>query len=171
MNRSSTNPLNTMPVDENRDARSNPQGTGIGPGPIDALHDIHTATNDVVKGYREMQARAQPEIQTVIRRLSEMHQRHASEQEAELIRLRDAGKDDSSLQGTVNRVVVIMRDWLTNLDGDVLPAVRQGEESLRDEYTKALANLRSHQQAPVFALLKSQCDAINSEIARLPKKS
>ena len=29
---------------------------------IDALRDAHTATNDVLKGYREMVARAEPEI-------------------------------------------------------------------------------------------------------------
>jgi hypothetical protein len=67
---------------------------------IDAFHDIHTATNDVLKGYREMAARAEPEIQTVIHRLTDMHERHAAEQSAELAGLRDAGKDDSSLQGT-----------------------------------------------------------------------
>ena len=54
---------------------------------IDALHDVHTATTDVVKGYREMAARAEPDIQAVIHRLSDMHHRHAAEQEAELARL------------------------------------------------------------------------------------
>ena len=39
---------------------------------IDALHDVHTATNDVLKGYREMSARAKPDIQAVIRRLTDM---------------------------------------------------------------------------------------------------
>lgn len=75
-----------------------------------ALHDIHTATNDVLKGYREMSARAQPDVQTVIRRLTDMHERHAAEQEAELARVREAGKGDTSVQGTLNKVVVILRD-------------------------------------------------------------
>lgn len=65
-----------------------------------------------------------------------MHERHAAEQEAELVRLRDAGKDDSPLQGTVNKLVVILRDWVADLDRDALPAVRKGEEALRDEYKK-----------------------------------
>jgi len=98
-----------------------------------------------------------------------MHQRHASEQTAELLRLRDAGHDDSSLQGTVNKVVVVLRDWLSDLDRDVLPAVRKGEESLRDEYKKALDALRTQQDPAVVALLKTQCDSIDSEIAKLPK--
>jgi hypothetical protein len=134
-----------------------------------ALHDVHTGTNDVLKGYREMAARAQPDIQSVIRRLTDMHQRHASEQEAELQRLRDAGKDDTSLQGTVNKAVVIMRDWVSDLDRDALPAVRQGEESLRDEYVKALDDVQVREHPSVVSLLKTQHAAIASEIARLPQ--
>jgi uncharacterized protein (TIGR02284 family) len=135
----------------------------------DALHDIHTATNDVLKGYREMSARAEPEIQTVIRRLTDMHERHAAEQAAELARLRDPGKDDSSLQGSLNKVVVILRDWLSRLDLDALPAVREGEESLREEYEKALHDGEVSGNPSLAALLRSQVDSINSEIARLPK--
>jgi len=134
-----------------------------------ALHDVHTATNDVLKGYREMAARAEPDIQAIIQRLIDMHQRHASEQEAELGRLRDAGKDDSSWQGTVNKAVVIVRDWVSDLDRDVLPAVRQGEESLRNEYVKALEDVQVREQPWAVALLKTQHDAIASEIALLPK--
>jgi len=136
---------------------------------IDALHDVHTATNDVLKGYREMAARAEPEIQTVIRRLTEMHERHASEQQAALLRLRGADRDDSSLQGTVNKAVVMLRDWVSNLDRDVLPAVRNGEEALADEYKKALQTLQVGEDSSVVALLRTQCDAIDSEIARLPE--
>jgi Domain of unknown function (DUF2383) len=136
---------------------------------IDALHDIHTATNDVLKGYREMSARAEPEIQMVIRRLSHMHERHAAEQAAELVRLREGGKDDSSLQGTLNKLVVILRDWLSNLDRDALPAVREGEESLRDQYVKALQDGQVSGHPSIVALLKTQMDSINSEIARLPQ--
>lgn len=136
---------------------------------VDALHDIHTATNDVLKGYREMSARAQPDIQAVISRLTAMHERHAAEQAAELARLREGAADDSSLQGTVNKVVVILRDWLSNLDRDALPAVRQGEESLRDEYTKTLQDGHASGNDAVATLLKTQLAAIEHEIARLPQ--
>ncbi len=136
---------------------------------IDALHDVHTATNDVLKGYREMAARAQPDIQAVIRRLTDMHEQHAAEQEAELRRARDVGKDDSSLQGTVNKVVVVLRDWLSDLDRDVLPAVRKGEMSLRDEYDKALEDGAVTGDTTAFALLRRQRGAIDAEIERLPR--
>lgn len=135
----------------------------------DTLHDIHTATNDVLKGYREMSARAEPDVQTVIRRLTDMHERHAAEQGAELARLREAGKGDTSVQGTVNKVVVILRDWLSDIDREVLPAVRDGEESLRDEYVKALREAEVSGHPSVATLLETQMDAISDEIARLPK--
>ena len=136
---------------------------------IDSLHDVHTATNDVLKGYREMLTRAEPDIQMVIRRLTDMHERHAAEQAAELVRLRESVKDDSSIQGTVNKVVVILRDWLSDLDRDVLPAVRDGEESLRKEYDKALEEDLLAGDPSVAALLKTQRELITREIANLPE--
>jgi hypothetical protein len=136
---------------------------------IDALHDVHTATNDVLKGYREMSARAEPEIEPVIRRLTEMHQRHAAEHTAALSRVREAGQDDSSMQGTMNKVVIILRDWVSDLDRDALPAVRSGEESLRDEFDKALGDVSA--DATVHALLTTQRGEIDREIARLPQDS
>lgn len=73
------------------------------------------------------------------------------------------------MQGTVNKVVVILRDWLSDLDRDVLPAVRDGEESLRDEYAKALRVGQVAGTPSVAALLKTQMDAINGEIDHLPQ--
>jgi hypothetical protein len=136
---------------------------------IEVLHDIHTATNDILKGYREMSSRAKPEIQTVISRLIEVHKHHAAEQVAELERLQEVGRDDSSIQGTVNKVVVILRDWLTDLDRDALPAVRQGEEALLKEYDRALHSGLVSTHSSVCALLTTQMESINNEIARLPK--
>jgi hypothetical protein len=136
---------------------------------IEALQDIHVATNDVLKGYREMAARAEPEIQAVISRLLGVHERHAAEQSAELMRLRGESTEATSMQGTVNKVVVILRDWLSSLDRDTLPAVRDGEASLRDEYREALEDAEVSGHASVGTLLRAQMDSISSEMARLPK--
>ena len=56
----------------------------------------------------------------------------------------------------MNKVVVILRDWLTDVDRDVLPAVRAGEKSLRDEYEKALTDELVSDAPFVAALLKPQ---------------
>ena len=137
---------------------------------IETLHEIHTATNDVLKGYREMTARAEPEIESVIRQLTDMHSLHATEQESELARLRQSGKDDSSIQGTVNKAVVVLRDWVSHLNSDVLPAVRQGEESLREKYYKALKSDQVQADSSMTNLLKRQLDLISAAIARLPRE-
>jgi hypothetical protein len=136
---------------------------------IDRLHDVHTATNDVLKGYREMLARAKPDVQPVIRTLTDMHERHAAEQATVLQRLRDESKDDSSLQGTVNKVVVILRDWVSDIDRDVLPAVRDGEASLRAQYDKALDEEEVAADPSVAGLLRKQRAEISDEIERLPQ--
>lgn len=135
---------------------------------IHTLHAIHSATNDVLKGYREMSARAEPDIQQVIERLTAMHELHAAQQAVELERFHETGIDDSSLQGTVNKAVVILRDWLSDLDRDTLPAVRKGEESLRDEYEKALRDAGLFKVPAIADLLRAQMDSIDSEISRLP---
>jgi hypothetical protein len=148
---------------------SSSSGDTMSNRPIETLHEIHTATNDILKGFREMTARAKPEIQTIIARLKEMHERHAVEQVAELERLRERERDDTSLQGTVNKVVVIVRDWLSDLDRDALPAVREGEESLYKEYDKALSLEFVPANSSVTELLKAQRDSIKIEITRLPQ--
>lgn len=137
---------------------------------INALHDVHIANNDVLKGYREMSERAQPEIKGVIGRLTNLHQRHATELATELKRMREATKDDTSLQGTLNKAVVIVRDWVSDLDRDVLPNVRSGEESLRDEYYKALRDVEVAANPMVSAMLNVHIEAISAEISMLPKE-
>ena len=136
---------------------------------ITALHDVHTANNDVLKGYREMSKRAEPEITGVIGRLTALHQRHANELAAELMRMRETTKDDTSLQGTLNKAVVIVRDRVSDLDRDVLPNVRSGEESLRDEYYKALRDVEVAANPMVSAMLNVHIEAITAEVSKLPK--
>ncbi len=136
---------------------------------MNALHDVHTANNDVLKGYLELSARAEPEIKGVIGRLTDLHQRHASELAAELVRMRETTQDDTSLQGTLNKAVVIMRDWVSDLDRDVLPNVRAGEESLRDGYYKALRDVEVAANPMVSAMLNTHIEAITVEISKLPK--
>lgn len=135
---------------------------------INALHRVHTATNDVLKGYREMLERSQADIRPVISQLIYLHEQHAAEQIAELTRFGDAGREDTSFQGTLNKTVVIVRDWISNLDRGALPSVRQGEEALRDEYTKLLQDEGVSGDSAVAMLLKSQATALNSAIASLP---
>lgn len=98
-----------------------------------------------------------------------MHERHAAAQTAELGRLRENGSDDRSMQGTLNKVVVILRDWVSDLDRDVLPALRQGEEAVLKTYDQALADDDVASHPSVAALLRTQMADIHAEVARLPR--
>lgn len=137
---------------------------------IDALQHVHTATNDVLEGYHTMAERAQPDLRPVIHRLIVLHERQAAEQAA-LLRLSAEGEvGDTSLQATVNKAVVILRDWFTDLDRDALPAVRQGEQALREVFAKALRDEEVATHEAVGPLLKTQLAAIDREILTLPQR-
>jgi len=149
----------------------NPQPKGK-PMSVDArhcMHDVHTATQDVLEGYHTMLERAESDIRPTVLALTQLHQRHAEEQECELQSLGDSGNNDSSIQGTVNKATVILRDWFAGLDHDALSAVRQGEEALRDRYVKAMESSNTGLPDSTRALLMQQHAAICDQIARLPK--
>lgn len=136
---------------------------------IDALHDIHTATDDILKGYREMLARAEPEVHGLILRLTEMQEKHAEEQAAELARLQESAESDKSAMGTVNKWVVILRDLFTDIDREVLPAVRDGENFLSSQYDDALSSMQESDRPYIASMLKVQREQIQAEISRLPQ--
>ncbi|MBC7939326.1 MAG: hypothetical protein H7Z19_06095 [Chitinophagaceae bacterium] len=69
----------------------------------------------------------------------------------------------------MNKVVVVLRDWLSDLDRDVLPAVREGGEALREKYLEALAEESASADGSVAALLKAQMEAINARLPACPK--
>lgn len=135
-----------------------------------ALQDVHTATNDVLEGYREMARRAQPDVRPVIDRLVALHQRHAGEQAALLAPRSGAEVGDTSLQGTVNKAVVIVRGWFTDIDRGTLPAVRKGEQSLRETYERALRDGDVPADHAAATLLRTQLADLEREIAALPQQ-
>ena len=141
------------------------------PTPVatDALQDVHTATNDVLAGYREMASRAQPDVQPVIGQLIALHQRHADAQAALLSRSPEGAVGDTSLQGTVNKAVVVVRDWFTDIDRDTLPAVRKGEQALRDTCADALRDAQLLPDDAVAMLLRTQLAELDRAILGLPQ--
>ncbi len=134
----------------------------------DVLHQIHTATNDVLEGYKTMLDRAEPEIQPVLSDLRSMHERHAADQKIHLDRLGEASANDESWRGTMNKAAVTMRDWVSDLDRDSLSAVRRGEEALRDIYRDTLADWTEDRAPDVAALLTEQQREIDDRVIQLP---
>jgi hypothetical protein len=137
--------------------------------PRNALHDVHTATNDVLTGYETMLDRAEPEIVPIIADLTTLHRKHAIDLEDRLHQLGEDGKGDKSLQGTLNSVAVTLRDWVTGLDKGTLDAVERGEKALRDVYADALSGLSAADDPLTAALLTAQHQDIDKALSTLTR--
>ena len=135
--------------------------------PNSGLHQALTATNDVLTGYETMLERAEPEIVSILTDLTAMHRRHASALEQRLNALGDSGEDDSSLRGTMNAVVVTLRDWVTDLDVGSLNAVQRGEKALMDIYDDAMSDWSASDDAETAALLDVQYQEIGEQVDHL----
>jgi hypothetical protein len=136
--------------------------------PRDALHQVHTATNDVLTGYDTMMKRAEPEIMPILRDLTSMHRDHAAALKAHLAVLGESGEGDTSFRGTMNSLAVTMRDWVADLDEDSLNAVRRGEKALGDIYEDALQGWSTQDDPQTAALLVKHHRDIQAGIAKIP---
>ena len=136
----------------------------------EALHDVHTATNDVLEGYATMLGRAEPEIVGIVGDLKAMHERHAEAQRELLARMGQDDEEDTSLRGTMNTVAVTVRDWITGLDEGSLSAVERGETALGDIYTDAIEDLTETRDPAVRDLLDSQRAEIGTRIEGLGRE-
>jgi uncharacterized protein (TIGR02284 family) len=136
--------------------------------PRDALHQVHTATNDVLTGYDTMLERAEPEIMPILRELTSMHRNHADALKARLTAFGDSGEDDTSFRGTMNSLAVTMRDWIADLDEDSLNTVKRGEKALLDIYDDALQNWSTQDDPQTAELLNKHHQEIQAGITKIP---
>lgn len=134
---------------------------------IDALHEVHIATNDVLTGYKTMLERAGPEIQPIIAELTPIHGKHAAALEARLSALGDGGKLDSALCRTTNTGAVTMRDWIAGLDEGSLDAVERGESALQGIYKDARDDFSAANDPETATLLDRQYHEASQKIETL----
>ncbi len=97
-----------------------------------ALAKLQTRLVDVLRGYDEMEAKAEPEIIGIVRDFARVHRDHEAQLARRLGALGGEPDDDGSFFGLIQETVVRGRAILTDLDTNVLPAVIRGEESVRD---------------------------------------
>jgi len=135
--------------------------------PLDALHQVHTATNDVLTGYETMMERAEPEIGPILADLTALHVEHAAALRERLRALGHTGEDDTSFRGTMNSVAVTMRDWITGLDEGSLDAVERGEKALQYIYDDAQKGWSSVDDLETATLLDAQYQEIGEKVAEL----
>lgn len=136
--------------------------------PRAALHQARTGITDVLEGYETLADRAEPQIRPVIDDLRTLHQRHATDLDRRLSGLGEATDAHASIQGTVNKVVVTLRDWVSTLDDDVLAFIRDGEERLADIYRDALTGWSAGDDTETARLLEDQRREIEEKARQLP---
>lgn len=134
----------------------------------DALHQVRTGIEDVLSGYETLEERAEAEILPVVRKLNEMHLRHSAELQSRLDAIGDRAEDGGSIRGAVNKAVVTMRDWVSDLDADALPFIRDGEERLIGIYDDALEKSDGHGDLDSSRLLTTQRQQVREQKDRLP---
>jgi hypothetical protein len=109
-----------------------------------AIADAHTTLIDSVHGFDVMLEKAEPEIRPALLSTREANQRQADELKAFLARRGCSLSDDGSFMSLVHEGVVRTRSLFTDIDGDILPAVADGERRIVSSYDDALEKLAKH---------------------------
>jgi len=114
---------------------------------LDAVGDAHIALVDAVHGYDVMIEKAEPEIKSVLEMTRETSDRQAEELAQFLIAQGRHPSEDGSFMSTVHEGVVRTRAFFTDIDGDVLPAVIDGERRIVSSYDDALERLAENMES------------------------
>lgn len=102
------------------------------------LHDLHTRLIDMIGGFDKVLEKAEPEFFGVAEEFRTLHHAQAEQVRAMLIGLGAEDGSDGSILGTVNRVVVEMRSWFSEIDRNILDAIAEGERRLIEDFEAAL---------------------------------
>ena len=114
---------------------------------LDAVGDVHIALVDAVHGYEVMIEKAETEIKAVLEMARETSNRHARELAEFLVAQGRHPTEDGSFMSTVQKGVVRARAFFTDIDGDVLPAVIDGERRIVSSYDDALETLAENMES------------------------
>lgn len=100
---------------------------------------VHTRVGDVIRGYEELVDRAEPDLEPLARRMLALHRAH-QEQLHVILESRGHPPDrEGSFMALVQENVIRVRSWVDDMDRDLVPRIRKGEEGLLELYDEALA--------------------------------
>ncbi|WP_394690596.1 DUF2383 domain-containing protein [Hoeflea sp.] len=108
---------------------------------FDGMNDAHTTLIDAIHGFDVMLEKAEPEICQILLLTRQTNKRQAEELKAFLGRRGHSASDDGSFMSLVHEGVVRTRALFTDIDGDILPAVADGERRILSCYDDVLENL------------------------------
>ena len=114
---------------------------------LDSVGDVHITLIDAVHGYDVMLEKAEPEIETVLQTTRQANARQAGELAKFLMAHGKHPSGDGSFMSAVHEGVVRTRAFFTDIDGDVLPAVADGERRIVSSYDDALETLANNMKS------------------------
>ena len=129
------------------------------------LAKVHTRVIDVIAGYEELVERAEPDLRPLATRMLELHRRHVPELGALLAARGHAPDAEGSFMSLVQENVIRVRSWVDDMDRDLIPRIRKGEEQLLELYDDAVeaAGGREGERAT----LDGQRSALEARIAEM----
>ena len=115
-------------------------GGASGTGAFDAkAAKVHTRVLDVIRGYEELVERAEPDLRPLAERMLALHRADHEGLHALLAARGHAPDDGGSLMSLVQENVIRVRSWFDDMDRDLIPRIREGEQSLIEIYDEAIA--------------------------------
>ena len=126
---------------------------------------VHTRVLDVIRGYEELAERAEPDLRPLAERMLALHRAH---HEALHVMLEERGhppSDRGSVMSLVQENVMRVRSWFDDMDRELIPRIREGEEQLIELYDEAIA--AGPEGDRDRGLLADQRAALAREVARM----
>jgi hypothetical protein len=126
---------------------------------------VHKRVPDVIRDYDELLERAEPGLEPLARRMQALHRGHREQLHLALEARGHPPDDEGSFAGLMQEAAIRVRSWVEDLDRDVVPRIRTGEEQLIALYDEAI------EAAPAGegdrAVLETQRAELAAEVDRM----
>lgn len=133
---------------------------------IDALKTLHTAMLDTCESYEVAERYATtPALKTFFEQMIALRAKDHEEIHLALTRQGKKPKEGMSFMATIHKTMTSARSTITGLDANALSPFIIGEDSIVDEYDKAIAEAAGN--APVSTMLTGQKITLETKIAEM----
>lgn len=126
---------------------------------------VHTRVLDVIQGYEELARRAESDLEPLARRMLALHKAHHEQLHVVLEARGHPPDDKGSFMGVMQRHGMRVRSWIDDMDRDLIPNIRMGEQQLIELYDEALAAAPAGERDRT--VLEAQKAALSAEVARM----
>lgn len=154
-------PLHPQVAADVTDTTTGPPGSGKEPEDdrLDRIAEVHTRVLDTVQGFEKLIEKAEPGFLPIARTFLDLHTTHARELALYLSSKGRDPHDDGSFFGTVNKAMIEMRSWFSDIDHNVMDQIKEGEKHVLDAYQQAREGA---QTVEANAMLMRHADEINT---------